>query len=149
MWSNSIEALDINRLLSLFMETIMALCLAFIALLATIYGIVYQYLSTRHKERMALIEAGMNPAAFAHSKRMNTFILLLAIVLTVGIAPAMIIASLFEIKGYGISSFPHMYLLAFPLFTGLSLFICYFILQHRSKKEREEYKHLSDPFNHS
>lgn len=129
------------------METIIALCLAFIALLATIYGIIYQYLSTRHKERMALIEAGMDPGAFTYSRRMNTFILMLAIVLTVGITPAMVIASIFEIKGYGLSKFPHMYLLAFPLFTGLSLFICYFILQHRSKKEKAENKRISDSFN--
>ena len=131
------------------METIIALCLGFIALLATIYGIIYQYLNTRHKERMALIEAGMNPAAFSHSRRINTFVLLLAIVLIVGITPAMVIASMFEIKGYGLSRFPHMYLLVFPLFTGVSLFICYFILQNRSKKERAENKHISDSFNHS
>jgi hypothetical protein len=119
------------------MGTIISLCLAFIALLVTIYGIAYYYLSTRHKERMALIEAGMDPSTFTHSKRISTFILMLAVILTIGITPAMVIASLYEIKGYLLSEFPHMYLVTFFLFTGLSLFICYFIIKKNSNKERK------------
>ena len=42
------------------METVVA----FIALFATVFGIMYVYYTTRHKERIALIEKGVDASLF-------------------------------------------------------------------------------------
>lgn len=42
--------------------------LTFIALFATIFGIIYLFISARHKERMALIEKGADASIFYGKK---------------------------------------------------------------------------------
>lgn len=116
------------------MHTLLSLIFAFIAFLATVYGVLYYYLSTRHRERMALIEAGLDPAAFSGSSRLGTFLLMLGVVF-LGVAVAMAAGTLIEIiSGYSFSEFPQIYLIVFPLFTGLSLVACYFIARRRERK---------------
>ncbi len=116
------------------MHILLSLVFAFIALLATAYGVLYYYLSTRHKERMALIEAGLDPAVFTGSSRLGTFLLMLGVVF-VGVAVAMAAGTLIEIiSGYSFSEFPQIYLIVFPLCTGLSLVACYFIIRRRERK---------------
>ncbi len=119
------------------MPTFVSLSLAFIALLATIYGIAYQYLTTRHQERMALIEAGLDPTAFNRSNRFATFLLMLGVVI-IGLAFAMAAGTLIEIiSGYSYSEFPQIYLVVFPFFVGLSLLLCSFISKRAAKKQNK------------
>ena len=49
------------------METL----IAFIAFFATVFGIVYLYYTTRHKERLALIEKGADASLFNTGKEGN------------------------------------------------------------------------------
>jgi hypothetical protein len=115
------------------MYTLLSLTLAFIALLATVYGVLYYYLSTRHKERMALIESGLDPAVFTGSSRLGSFLLMLGVVF-LGLALAVAAGTLIEIiSGYSFSQFPQIYLIVFPFFMGLSLLACYFIARRMGK----------------
>jgi hypothetical protein len=114
------------------MHTLLSLIFAFIALLASVYGVLYYYLSTCHKERMALIEAGLDPAVFTGSSRLGTFLLMLGVIF---LGVAMAAGTLIKIiSGYSFSEFPQIYLIVFPLFTGLSLVACYFIARRRERK---------------
>ena len=45
-----------------------ATAITFIALFAAIFGIMYVYYTTRHKERMALIEKGADASLFNTGK---------------------------------------------------------------------------------
>jgi len=119
------------------MYTIPSSVLGFIALLATVYGVLYYYMSTRHKERMALIEAGLDPAVFTGSSRLGSFLLMLGVVF-LGLALAMAAGTLIEIiSGYSFSQFPQIYLIVFPFFTSLSLIACYFIARRPEKGQKK------------
>ena len=101
--------------------------IAFVAFLAVVYGITYHYLTTRHKERMALLEAGLDPASFQLSTRPNVFVLMLGVVL-IGLSLGIGVSFLIElISGYTFARLPQIYLMVLPFFTGLSLLVCYWI----------------------
>jgi hypothetical protein len=80
---------------------------------------------TRHKERMALLEAGLDPGSFQHTTRSNPFLLMLGIVM-IGISLGIGVSFLIElISGYSFARLPQIYLMVLPFFTGLSLIVCY------------------------
>ena len=116
------------------METnrmIFSISFAFVALCVTAYATVHYYLKTRHRERMALIEAGLDPNAFKASSRLPTFLMMVSIIL-LGIAFAIGTATLLHaISGYTFEEYPHFHLIAFPFFLAISLIICIRILKKR------------------
>ncbi len=63
-----------------------------ISLFTAIFGIVYLYLSTRNKERLALIEKGADASIFSKSGNFQKIILLNLALLLIGIGTGVLIA---------------------------------------------------------
>jgi hypothetical protein len=107
-----------------------------IVLFGSTFGIVYVYLITRNKERMAMIEKGTDMSLFARKKEgdspMKYWVIKIGF-LMIGIALGIIVASLVSADGGVMSedqAFPSMIL----LFGGLALVASYFV----EKKLREK-----------
>lgn len=109
--------------------------IGFIALFATVFGIIYLYLSTRHKERLALIEKGADASLFNTGKERNYTNLwgklslkigMLAIGVSLGIIVGAILENA-EIFDEGIS-----YTSMIFLFGGLSL-ITFYLIDRKTK----------------
>jgi F0F1-type ATP synthase membrane subunit c/vacuolar-type H+-ATPase subunit K len=115
------------------METL----IAFIALFATVFGIVYTHYTTRNKERMALIEKGADASLFNTGKEgkglgvnWGKFALKIGM-LFMGIGLGIIAGAIFE----SLSVFPHEepgYLSMIFIFGGLAL-VLYYIIDRKSK----------------
>jgi Domain of unknown function (DUF6249) len=114
----------------------MEVLVAFIALFATIFGIMYVHYTTRNKERMALIEKGADASLFNTGKEnrvsgMNwaKFTLKLGM-LFMGIALGIIVAAVVSNAGilFEGASYPSMIF----FFGGLSL-VLFYIIDRKNK----------------
>lgn len=93
-----------------------------ISMFATIFGIVYLYFSTRNKERLALIEKGMNASIFkTSSTSIQTVLLLNLSLLFIGIGIGVFMALL--IVTYTSLEKDAVYPAIIFLMAGISLFI--------------------------
>ncbi|MBA4058415.1 MAG: hypothetical protein C0490_27095 [Marivirga sp.] len=104
----------------------------FISMSLAVFGISYYYFTTRHKERMTLLDKGLPSDFFTDTNNYLHLILLLGIVsigISIGLGTAAWIRSL-EIEGIGGIAFPLMIF----LFLGLSLIVSYFVLRALQKK---------------
>ncbi|MGI4873057.1 MAG: DUF6249 domain-containing protein [Janthinobacterium lividum] len=89
------------------------------------FGIAYYYLTTRSKERLALIEKGLAPNSFAQSRSYLPLLLLLGI-LSMGIAAGIAAgAGLTKLVG----SQSYVYPATIFFFAGLSLVVAYYLLR--------------------
>jgi len=89
------------------------------------FGIAYYYLTTRSRERLALIEKGLAPTSFAQSKSYLPLLLLLG-VLSMGIAAGIAAgAGLTRLVG----SQSYVYPATIFFFAGLSLVVAYYLLK--------------------
>ena len=59
--------------------------IVFLFFMATIFGVVYLFFSTRHKERMALIEKGVSADLFVTSKRKSAIPFYAVLLINLGI----------------------------------------------------------------
>lgn len=109
--------------------------LVFLLFMGTIFGITYLYYSTRHKERMALIEKGESADLFVSSKRKSNIPLYAVIlinlgVLGIGIGLGVLVGHAFSLTGMDED-------VAMPscifLFLGLSL-LCGFVITRRVER---------------
>ncbi len=78
--------------------------MVFLLFLVTFFGIVYLFFSTRHKERMALIEKGVSADLFVSSKRKSAIplyaVLLINLgVLGIGVGLGILIGQLLHLTG--------------------------------------------------
>jgi len=109
------------------METL----IAFIALFATIFGILYMFYTTRNKERMALIEKGADASLFNTGKEGRKFTItwgkftLKIGMLAMGIALGIIAGSIFYNAGIMAEEISFSSMIFF--FGGLSLVLFYII----------------------
>jgi hypothetical protein len=97
-----------------------------------LFGVAYYYLTTRYKERIAILEKGLPRDYFKYNSNYLPFILLLAIV-SIGIAAGIITGAFLEsleIDGFSNAMLPF----ALFLFLGLSLMVSYFVLKAIQKK---------------
>jgi len=103
----------------------------------TIFGIVYYYLTTRNKERLALIEAGADAKLFKTAEGNTWYFVivlgLLAIGISLGAAFGLMMEHLFNLgnndeQGYVIGIF---------LFAGLSLLASFFLIRKIKKEDKE------------
>jgi hypothetical protein len=104
----------------------------FISISLVVFGISYYFFTTRHKERMAIIETGQSPDLFKKKGQWLYFLLTLGII-SIGIALGILIGAVLEpmvnLHGFWIMS------ISIFLFLGLSLICCYFILKSKFRKE--------------
>lgn len=108
----------------------------------TIFGIAYTYFTYRNKERMALIESGVDIEYFRlKTQRQHIFLLSFGLIF-IGFAIGLISGFFFEkylLENYNISdyrNYPQAYLSMIPLFMGLAMLISFFI--NRKLKKRNQ-----------
>lgn len=92
-----------------------------------LFGVTYYYLTTRYKERIAILEKGLPADYFKYNGSYLPFIMLLGIV-SVGIAFGIIIGAFLEslhLDGFKNAMLPA----SLFLFLGLSLLVSYFVLK--------------------
>ena len=105
--------------------------IVFIALFAAVFGVLYMYYTTRHKERLALIEKGADASLFNTGKEgSKTFInwskfTLKIGMLLMGVAIGIIAGA--TLSNMGIMNQDAMYSSMILLFGGLSLVLFYLI----------------------
>lgn len=104
-----------------------------LAFFATVFGWIYVYYTTRHRERMALIEKGGNASIFPE-KNTSFFgplsTLKLGMFLT-GIALGILVGSLLATYGVMEEGIAHISMIF--LFGGLSLVLFYFYARNKEK----------------
>ena len=113
-----------------------------ITLFISIFGILYVYLMTRNKERLAMIEKGTDMSLFARKRGDESpmkFWVIKVGFLMIGIALGVIVGSLISNEG-GLMSEDQAYPSMILLFGGLALVSSYFV----EKKLREKTKNNSD-----
>ncbi|MEO8712306.1 MAG: DUF6249 domain-containing protein [Parafilimonas sp.] len=99
-----------------------------ISLFLAIFGIVYLYLSTRNKERLALIEKGVDAGIFMNGKQHNSFgkviILNLSLLLMgigVGVFIALLLATYTSLDSDGIYPATIFFMAGVGLFAGYNM----------------------------
>jgi len=112
----------------------------FLLFMGTIFGMVYLYFSTRHKERMALIEKGETVDLFKGNKRRSAIPLYAVIlinlgVLGIGIGAGLIIGQALVLTGFDDDvAMPSMIFIC----LGLSLLIGFKITRKIDQNYRDE-----------
>ena len=104
----------------------------FISISLVVFGISYYFFTTRHKERMAIIETGQSPDLFKKQGQWLYFLLTLGIIsigIALGILTGAVLEPMVNLHGFWIMS------ISIFLFLGLSLIGCYFILKSKFRKE--------------
>ncbi len=117
-----------------------------VSILATLFGVFYYYMNTRHKERMALIESGADASLFYSSKKkpqggMISFFLGLGIVsvsLSIGILLALFLERLLRVIDDFSGDYAEVYVIMVFLSIGTGLIISYFVIKKLIKKEERE-----------
>lgn len=114
----------------------MAVAIIFIALFAALFGILYVFLTSRNKERMALIEKGADASLFNTGKEgtrkpfsWSKFTLKVGM-LFMGIAVGIIVAGIFSNAGILTEDANYPSMIFF--FGGLSL-VLYYVIDRRSQ----------------
>ena len=114
----------------------METAIVFIAFFALVFGIMYVFYSTRHKERLALIEKGADASLFNTGKEGHTFnfswgkLTLKAGMLFIGIAVGIITAAL--MAKANVLDEDALYPSMIFFFGGLSL-VLFYIIDRKSK----------------
>lgn len=112
-----------------------------ISICLTIFGIAYTYFTYRNKERLALIESGLDMAFFKKSiHRQNNFLLVFGI-LFVGFSLGIIGGFFFEKylllnynpKNY--HNYPQAYISLLTLFLGIGMLVSFFIIKKSNKNK--------------
>jgi uncharacterized membrane protein len=90
------------------------------------FGIAYYYLTTRSRERLALIDKGLAPTSFAQSRNYLPLLLLLGVLsmgIAAGIAAGAVLTTLVGDQNY-------VYPTTIFFFAGLSLVVAYYLLKN-------------------
>ena len=110
---------------------------------ATVFGICYLFFTSRNRERLAMIERGINPKIFKKDYKQVSFftiLLLNAGLLAIGIGVAILLGGLLEMSGiHSDIAYPSCIL----IFGGIALFIGFNMTKKLVKKDP---KTSSDPF---
>ncbi len=109
------------------MEATSAAVLITLALALVLFGTSYYYFTTRHKERLALLEKGLPPTAFHQPGAYLPLVLLLGI-LCVGLS-AGIAAGAFLRALPLTNSQEYAYPVTIFFFLGVSLVVAYYVLR--------------------
>lgn len=113
-----------------------------VAICLTIFGIVYTYFTYRNKERLALIESGLDLEFFKKAvRRQNNFLLAFGIIF-IGFSLGILSGFFFEKylllnfnpKGY--RNYPQAYLSMVTAFMGTGMLISFFIIRRINKNQQ-------------
>lgn len=104
----------------------------FISISLVIFGISYYYFTTRHKERMEILERALPPDYFKGQSDFSPLLLVLGIIsigVSLGIVCGTLLSDLFPIH--------HVHLMIISIFLGLgiALIISYFLIRKKQKKD--------------
>ena len=103
-----------------------------VAIFAAMFGITYVIVTARNRERLLMIEKGINPLEFKPKSSSNTKGLLKWALLLIGIGIGIFVGSLFE--AYTTIQEEPVYFGSVLLFGGLGLLLAYLI----GRKDKEE-----------
>ena len=113
-----------------------------IALALSMFGVLYTYLTYRNKERMALIESGLDIDFFRRSTRRQSIFLLSFGLIFIGFSLGVLVGFFFEkylLINYNPNdyrNYPQAYIGMITLFTGMAMLIAYWISKRINKIER-------------
>jgi len=107
----------------------------FITMFGSAFGIVYVAISARNKERLALIEKGMDSSIFKTSETHGRYNALKWGLVIVGVGIGLILGNIFDI--HGIMDDDVAYFAMVFVFGGLGL-LTYYLLIRKIKPEKEE-----------
>jgi hypothetical protein len=104
-----------------------------IASFAVIFGIIYVVISARNRERMAMIEKGVDPKDFITKSKTNVYGIIKWGLLLVGVGLGLFVGSLLE----AYTSIPEepAYFAGALLFGGLGLVVAFFITKKGESPE--------------
>lgn len=105
----------------------------FIAIALVIFGISYYYFTTRHKERMTLLEKGLPPDYFKRNIAVLPFFLMLGI-MSIGIALGLLIGALLNSLVIPGVNNDLKFIFSIFLCLGISLLVGYAVLKSHSRK---------------
>lgn len=104
----------------------------FISISLVIFGISYYYFTTRHKERMEIIERGLNPNHFKGQSDILPLLLILGIIsigIALGIVTGTFLSILYPLQKIAIISF------CIFLGLGIALISSYTVLKKLRKRD--------------
>ena len=104
-----------------------------LVIFACLFGIVFVIASSRNRERMAMIEKGVNPKDFMTDRKPNSYGVLKWALLLVGLGFGLFIGSLMET--YTRISEEPAYFASALFFGGLGLFLSFLIAKRAEDKE--------------
>lgn len=113
-----------------------------ITITLTIFGIAYTFLTYRNKERLALIESGIDVEYFRSRIHRQNIILLSFGLIFIGFAIGVLSGFFFEkylLENYNpkdYRNYPQAYLCMIAFFTGLAMLISYFVNRRMNKENR-------------
>ncbi|MBM2816233.1 MAG: rane protein [Ignavibacteria bacterium] len=116
------------------MEDVIISVVSVLTIFGSIFGIMYIFLTTRNKERMALIEKGADPMIFRHEHKFSAKYFLLKIAcISIGIGIGIIKGS-FLVWFFKMEQ-PIAYTSMIFTFAGIGLLVS-FIIQNRMEKKK-------------
>ena len=113
-----------------------------IAIALTVFGIAYTFFTYRNKERLALIESGLDVEYFRRKTQSQNIMLLSFGLIFIGFAIGVLSGFFFEkylLENYNpkdYRNYPQAYISMVTLFMGLAMLISYFI-NRRMKKQNQ------------
>lgn len=113
-----------------------------VSICLTVFGIAYTFFTYRNKERLALIESGLDLAYFKRTiHRQNNFLLAFGIIFigfSLGIAGGFFFEKYlllnFNPKGY--RNYPQAYLSMVPTCMGIGMLISFLIIRKLNKSQQ-------------
>ena len=106
----------------------------FISIALVIFGISYYYFTTRHKERMTIMEKGLPPDYFKGNVAILPFLLMLGII-SIGISAGLLIGALLNALPIPGVNNDLKFIFSIFLCLGISLLVGYKVLKSQAWKK--------------
>jgi len=108
------------------MEEVTRDALVSVTLFAAVFGMVYVFLMTRHRERMTILEKNINPSPF---KSTNNTALLKYGIIWLGVSIGLIVGNL--LYNWGVEE-TFSYASMVFMFSGIGMIVAYFVAQKQN-----------------
>lgn len=111
-------------------ENVWVPIIAILATFGTTFGLVFYYLHTRNKQRLTMLEKGVDPKTFCPKPTANKFASLKWSLLLIGVALGLLFASILD-SSSELNEGAQFAMVIF--FGGLGLLVYYFIIRKNDK----------------